>query len=744
MKQIATKNLKRSFTAARDDAGVPQVEADDWLGALYALGFMHGTDRLTQLLFARSVASGCAAEDIAHSPEIVETDRFFLRAGLHLDLEKEVALLDPFTREQLEAYCEGVNTVIEAGGRSWPMWATGYKPQLWDPEAVILVGKLLSFGGLAISQMQNERLLLELIHAGGSEQGLRELLRPRLDDVDFDLLRSVHMSSRLSDEALEMLTDLPRLAGSNAWALRPERSATGHALLASDPHLEVNRLPSIWYEAVLRWEGKYVMGATLPGCPLFAVARTPRLAWGVTYMKGDTIDFMIEDCRRGGETGWQYRRGETWLDFRRREETIHGKGSEPIACPIFENDQGTLETNPDEMGAGYHLSLAWSGKHPSSSRAIGTWLNVVHSYSAIEGMDAVRECSQPTLCFVFADRDGNIGLQACGRFPKRGGGYSGLTPIPAWDTENHWQGWYPQEKLPRIYNPPEGFVSTANEEMNPDDGMLLVTQILPDYRKRRIDERLHALTQATINDMQALQYDLVSLQARELLEVFLPHLPAGEMKERLTKWDCRYDPDSREAALFQRLYRCVLVEVFGHEAGIGWRRMVYLVTRAGYSTMVLIGADRLLQAEESFWWRERGKGALIRKAAEAAANMPDRTWKDVNNFHFTDRFFGNHQVGRMLGYNSRQYPMPGNHATPFQGHVLQTATRETTFAPSYHFVCDLGADEAWSNLPGGPSENRFSKYYRIDVARWFAGEYKRLRIFPTNKHSESSDPANDA
>ena len=69
---------------------------------------------------------------------------------------------------------------------------------------------------------------------------------------------------------------------------------------------------------------------------------------------------------------------------------------------------------------------------------------------------------------------------------------------------------------------------------------------------------------------------------------------------------------------------------------------------------------------------------------------------------------------------------PGNHATPFQGHVLKTARREQTFAPSYHFVTDMGSNEAWTNLPGGPSESRFSRLYEIDVARWVSGEYKRL------------------
>lgn len=154
--------------------------------------------------------------------------------------------------------------------------------------------------------------------------------------------------------------------------------------------------------------------------------------------------------------------------------------------------------------------------------------------------------------------------------------------------------------------------------------------------------------------------------------------------------------------------------------------MIYLITRVGFSTMLLTCADRLLKKEHSQWWKDRDKAELIRNAAARLNGEAERPWSQVNNFHFTDRFFGNHQVGRLLGYNSRRFPMPGNHATPFQGHVLQTATRETTFAPSYHFVTDMSTDEAWSNLPGGPSESRFSRFYKNDVARWFSGEYKQI------------------
>ena len=728
MNEVITKLAQRDITVTRDDAGVPHIKANTWLDSLYGLGYMHALDRGTQLLFSRVVACGEAAGRISDKPQLLETDRFFRRIGLHLGLQEEADSLDEATLNQVLVYCTGVNDGIAASRPSLAMRATKFEPDHWDATAVILVGRLLSFGGLAVSQLQNERLLVELIHAGANDAALSEMFEPRLDHLDFDLMRKVIISNQMSDEALELLVDLPRLAGSNAWAVAPERSATGHALLASDPHLEINRLPAIWYEACLQWDdGEYVMGATLPGFPLFSVGRTPRLAWGVTYMKGDTIDFFVEDCREGGNTGWQYRRDDQWHDFDVRDEELERKGEEePDKMRVYENSVGTLEADPDEKGAGYYLSTSWVGRHVSSARAITTWLDLIRSDSVTRAMDVISECTQPTLCFVLADSDGHIGKQACGTTPKRSNKFAGLVPVPAWDEANHWQGWLGKEELPSVYDPPEGFIATANEEAYAPDGRLIVTQTVHDYRLRRIEERLGELDAATIQDMQDLQYDVINLQARDFLDVVLPHLENSPLKRMLSDWDCSYSTDSRIAPIFQKLYRYTMMQLLGNDRGIGWRRIVYLCSRAGFSSMVLTAADRLMQRDESWWWHGRDKGELIRKAAAQVDMDQTKMWGDINNFHFSDRFFGGNRVGRILGYDSRKHGMPGCHATPFQGHVFQTATRESTFAPSYHFVTDLGVDEAWTNLPGGPCESRFSKYYRSDVPLWLEAEYKSL------------------
>ena len=176
MKKLRTKNARRKFRAVRDKNGVPHIEGGTQLACLYGLGYLHAIDRPTQMLFSRAVAQGRATERIADNAELFEMDQFFRRAGLYLGLQDETGQLDDAIFGQLTAYCEGLNDGMTEAGRSLPMWAAGFNPQPWTQESVLLIGSLLSFGGLAVGQQQNERLLIELIQHGIDEQRLRELL----------------------------------------------------------------------------------------------------------------------------------------------------------------------------------------------------------------------------------------------------------------------------------------------------------------------------------------------------------------------------------------------------------------------------------------------------------------------------------------------------------------------------------------------------------------------------------------
>src|SRR4029079_2243911 len=122
MEPIRLKAARYDFTAARDENGVPHIQAAAWREALYAWGYLHALDRPTQLYFARAIAGGRAAERIANKPELFEMDLFLRRAGLDRDLEKEFRRLPARTQEQLDWYCQGVNDGMLDSGRTLPMW----------------------------------------------------------------------------------------------------------------------------------------------------------------------------------------------------------------------------------------------------------------------------------------------------------------------------------------------------------------------------------------------------------------------------------------------------------------------------------------------------------------------------------------------------------------------------------------------------------------------------------------------
>ncbi len=95
------------------------------------------------------------------------------------------------------------------------MWVTGFRPLLGTGVGAAdwKAAELRWPHGV---EQENERLLLELIQLGVDDERLRELFNPYLDGIDFEPMREIRIAKRLSDETLELLADLPRLAGSNA------------------------------------------------------------------------------------------------------------------------------------------------------------------------------------------------------------------------------------------------------------------------------------------------------------------------------------------------------------------------------------------------------------------------------------------------------------------------------------------------------------------------------------------------
>ena len=376
MKPLHLRHARRKLSAARDDNGVPHIAADSWPDALYGLGYMHALDRPTQMLFARTIALGRSAELIADQTELAETDRFFRRAGLYLRSRSEVRRTRrPARSADVTAYCEGVNDGMCDAGRSLPMWAVGFHPSPWNQQVGPADRQSAELRRAGVGQQQNERLILELIQAGVDDAQLRELFSPLLDQADFELLRRVKISSQLSDEALELITDLPRLAGSNAWAVAPSRSASGAAMLG---------LRSAFGNQPLA--GHLVRGGAPLGRSLCAgghaarlpaVCRRPHRAAGLgrDVHEGRHERLFHRRLPAGGHDGLAIspRRGVArFLRFARKRFSAKARAVETLR--VYFNPQGTLDADPEPTEAGLYLSTAWTGYDPGAGRSMATWL----------------------------------------------------------------------------------------------------------------------------------------------------------------------------------------------------------------------------------------------------------------------------------------------------------------------------------------------------------------------------------
>lgn len=295
----------------RDRAGVPLVRAGTDADVLRGLGHCHGVDRAMQLVLTRIIGQGRAAEFLDGGDEMLAIDRFFRRIDIVGGVDAQVEMMSVRHRALLDAYADGVNRALDAH-RPWELRLLRHRPEPWTAADCVLMGRMVGYVGLAQTQGEAERWLVQLLSAGVPVSILDELFGGRVAGFDSTLTDGLSIEEPLVPAALLAQPAVPGAAASNSWAVAPSRTATRTAMLANDPHLEISRLPAVWYEAQLDGPHGWLAGASMPGAPAILVGRNDRAAWGVTYAYADTIDSWVQDCRGGcarrevdGEERWE-------------------------------------------------------------------------------------------------------------------------------------------------------------------------------------------------------------------------------------------------------------------------------------------------------------------------------------------------------------------------------------------------------------------------------------------------------
>ena len=707
----------------RDENGVPHVEADNLADLYWGQGYVHARDRGLQMLLMRILGQGRLCELIDDSDESLAIDVFFRKMNWCGHAKDAVNALPVDTQKLVTSYTKGISTAF-AEKSPWELKLLGYTPEPWKAEDIITLSRMVGYLTLSQSQAEIERLLMEMIQAGVSQVHLEELFPGHLGGLDMDLLKKVSLQEREVPTDVLWQTAAPRMMASNNWVVSGAKTASGKPILSNDPHLEVNRLPNIWCEIVLKSKDQFSMGATMPGFPGILTGRTRNIAWGATYAFIDAIDSWVEKCKGGR---YYREEGNQWIPFSRRRETILRKKNPPKEVIFFENDHGVLDGNPETEG--YYLTTRWSASK-SGAVSVDRCMHMWHVATVKEGMDTLGR-QESAWSFVFADANGDIGFQMSGLAPVRREGVSGLVPLPGWNKNNDWQGFVSHEDLPRVLNPEQGFFATANHDLNAFGKTAPINMPMGSYRADRINDLLSQRDDFVTENMFEMHFDLFSRQAEAYMAILKPLLPDTEQGRILGEWDFCYDRDSHGAFLFEVFYQKLILETFGKN-GFGKNVCQHLSNETGVFIDFYQNFDRILLSETSVWFGEKSRESLYKHTAQKALDIAVEPWGKSRKFMMRHLVFGG-KLPAFLGFDRGPITGIGGRATIHQGQIYRSDNRDTTFFPSYRIVSNLSNDDCRSNMAGGPSDRRFSKWYVSDLENWQKREYKTLSINDNQK-----------
>jgi penicillin amidase len=534
---LRVEGARGEIEILRDRSGVPHVRAESWEDLMFAVGFLHGQDRLWQMELHRRIAAGRVSEMIG--PRGLPADRLMRRLGLRRVSEAEwhVTHAAGELRQSLLAYTAGVNAAIADRPLPAELTILRHRPEPWDPVDTLAVGRLLAF--TQAGNWEAQLIRMRLLKAVGPEVAadLDPACHPHAPSIlgsggpgpdaaagVLDEMRAVRDLLPLSGWSAEPVDHGAAAlsgGGSNTWAVHGSRTASGAPLLANDPHSALT-MPSAWYQVHLETSDEEVAGLTVCGAPFVLLGRNRRIAWGLANAQVSCQDLYVERFNPNNPVQFQDRDG--WEDGVRFRETIRVRGEASVTEDVTVTRRGPV-ISPALPGNHPPLSLRWVALDSEIDSM--SWVMRLNRARDWKGFRfAIGSCASPPLSVSYADVEGNIGYRMSGFIPLRHGS-RGHLPAAGWEEGGEWLGFVPFEEMPEVFNPPEGFVVAANNEVvGVGYPHRLVAESSSPARARRIREVLAADDHVDVDACVALQGDLLSLPAVRLRRLLLERIPA--------------------------------------------------------------------------------------------------------------------------------------------------------------------------------------------------------------------------
>ncbi len=766
--------LAAQVEVARDNWGIPAIEATCEDDVFMAQGWLHASDRLFQMVLLRAVGRGELSAIVG--AKALPGDRLSRVLGFHRHVEEEAGSCSPESRRVLEAYCRGVNAFIEQMGRRRPveLRLLRHRPRPWTPADCLISSRLMMLG---LSGNWEAELARAEVAARFGDQALAAI------DPD------ANVGAPLPQLDLAVLSDLAATAqalsepfgggpgtGSNNWVIGPRRTRSGGALLANDPHLDLG-LPSIWYENLLRCPTYQVRGFSIAGTPGVVLGRNASIAWGFTNSSVDVQDCYLEQIDESAGTYLDTDGEQHPLEVRREVIEVRGRHADEELV-VRSTRRGPLLGDAIDSGdLGAHISLRWHGNEP------GTLVDALISLNRAENWDAFREAislwTSPAQNVVYADRDGNIGYQHAGSVPIRAG-HDGCLPRAGSDPDAEWTGVIPFDELPMAFNPAADVIVTANERIAPDDyPYWLGRDWMNHYRGQRIRQLIDSRDGHRVSDQVSIQCDVHSLPGTMLRDAIAgmddrpaPASEAGrDVLDALLAWDGELDESGDGGIAYRLLIRSLQHEVFGFlgdvlprflgysRTGMNgfwalyWRTVPRLVRDIAADDRSLLEAGAAAVAEQDgavewepatnwsemlaracdragiMWQGELPEDMRAEQATPQAGSRAGRTGASARSrrkrWH---RLRLQHPLGVIPGIglvaSNGPFAVPGDPDTVWQASSFNNPINSYSMVgPSHRTVVDLAhPDESVAVIAGGQSGHPASPHYVDQVPLWRRGD----------------------
>lgn len=744
---ISIPSIRETVTIRRDEFGVPHIQASNEYDLFFAQGYTHAQDRLWQMDLSRRAGEGRLSEILG--PSTIKFDKMLKTVGFKHIAEQLERQLHPKSAEILNAYTAGVNEFIRTHKGKYPIEfdMLNYEPEEWTPVHSLMISRLMAWE-LNIS-WHVDVVLGELIATLGEEKARKVFpTYPENGPVIVDRpmnagqVQALKQFASVHHEFKEFFGTTGTHIGSNSWAVSPKKSVSGKAMLANDPHLGLS-LPAKWYEIHLSGGAMNVAGVSLPGTPLVILGHNSRVAWGFTNVMADDADFFFERTDSLGGDSYLFK--DEWKSIELINDTVWVKDSAFVPFTIRKTHHGPAvnEIYPlESFASSDFITMQWTGFEMSDELYALYLVNTSHHWQSF--LNGVKEFTVPGQNFVYADSDGNIGYHPGVRLPKRSSN-NPTVPFEGWTGSHEWQGFIPFEQLPSQYNPPEGFIATANNKTTSNAPYHIANLWEPPSRIQRIREVLQSKQLLDVNDFKRLQNDYFSHFAKEVTPHILSAYSAAPVEDPAVamavnyfrNWNFILTNDDVPTTIFEVFFQHLNKNIYQDEMGEELYRQYIVLANVPYRVTM-----SLLNDTGSVWFDDQStpivetRDDIIRNSVQGAVNelksrlgdqMKEWRWGRLHTLTLKHPF-GDIDVLKSI-FNIGPFEVGGSGTTVNNGEYHFTAPYGMTLGPSLRKIIDFAdVNGALSVIPSGQSGQPLHDHYSDQTPLWKNGEYHTLPI----------------